>query len=223
MEIVAHMAASDGPRRTPGAAALSAALAGPAGRVELDVFALDGRLVVAHDRREAARPGGLTLADALAIVVPSGRGLLADIKGAGVARLLGRAIADHELGLRTIVCGVLDEVELACRGSGATPAWTLPSGSFGRVTRRSRDRVRKAAVAGLEAGRLAAVSVEHRSVTADLVDDVHRAGGRVLAWTVDDLRTARRLAGLGVDELITNQPDLLAASIAAGSAQWSDG
>ncbi|HEY5199231.1 MAG TPA: glycerophosphodiester phosphodiesterase [Solirubrobacteraceae bacterium] len=268
MEIIGHRAATGRPRHPGGAAALAAALAGPADRVELDVYAFGGRLVVAHDQREAARPGGLTFDQALGLLGPSDRGLLADIKGAEVAGRLGRAIAERGLGRRTIVCGALDQVELACRDSDATPAWTLPTGRgwsirgidavhgggfgavrragfddpdqtpsavrpdavprapagpLGWVTRRSLRRVQRAAVAGLEAGRCEVICVEERFVTPDLVGGVHRAGGRLLAWTVDDPAAARRLAGLGVDGLITNEPDLLAASVPAGSAQWSDG
>jgi hypothetical protein len=185
------------------------------------VFALHGRLVVAHDRREATRPGRLGLDAALEQIEPSGRGLLADIKGDGVARLLGDALVARGMAGRTIVCGELQAVELACRLSGATAAWTLPTarrpptartlpaappGPFGLPTTRARRRVERAAAAGLGAGRCDAVCVEHRLVTASLVPAVHAAGGRLLAWTVDHEADARRLAGVGVDGLITNDP-----------------
>ena len=39
----------------------------------------------------------------------------------------------------------------------------------------------------------------------------HAAGLAVLAWTVNDLATARRLRTLGVDALCTDAPDELAA------------
>jgi glycerophosphoryl diester phosphodiesterase len=35
---------------------------------------------------------------------------------------------------------------------------------------------------------------------------VHGAGGRVIAWTADRPAQIRRLAALGVDELVTNDP-----------------
>jgi len=38
-------------------------------------------------------------------------------------------------------------------------------------------------------------------ITASLVDAVHASAGRVIAWTVNDVPTAQRLASLGVDGL----------------------
>jgi glycerophosphoryl diester phosphodiesterase len=318
MEIIAHRAARNGPRRPSSAAVLGQTLRGPADRVELDILCLDGRLVVAHDPGEARLPGRLTLDSALGIVAASGRGLLADIKGRGTAELLGHTLVVAGLAGRTIVCGELAEVELACNGSGATRAWTLPAarasrppstirpcrqpaapalpvapalpagavlpaaalpagavlpaaavlpaspvlpadavlraastlwtarsppapappaapapppapappahpGLLGRASRRGRRRVEAAAVAGLESGRCDVVCVDRRFVAASLVDAVHRHGGRLLAWTVDDPADAQRLAALGVDGVITNEPDQLAACLSGRSAQWSDG
>ena len=44
-----------------------------------------------------------------------------------------------------------------------------------------------------------------------LVDRVHAAGGRVLAWTVNDLEAAKALVALGVDGLCTDDVRLLDA------------
>jgi len=46
-------------------------------------------------------------------------------------------------------------------------------------------------------------------VDRELVDAVHRRGGEVIAWTVNDAETGRRLADLGVDALCGNFPDRL--------------
>jgi glycerophosphoryl diester phosphodiesterase len=43
---------------------------------------------------------------------------------------------------------------------------------------------------------------------------VHRAGGRVFVWTVDDAERIARLSALGVDGVITNDPRLFVASAA---------
>jgi glycerophosphoryl diester phosphodiesterase len=240
VEIIAHRAARQGPGKPEPASGLRQALRGPAGRVELDVVCVRGRLVIAHDPREARLPGRLPIEQALAIVAESGCGLLADLKGRGAAEPLGEALVVAALAGRTIVCGELAEVELACNVSGATRAWTLPApravppvtagsvpsahaGLFGRASRRARIRVEQAAVAGLRSGRCDAVCVEHRVVIPTLVEAVHAAAGRLLAWTVDDPSDASRLADLGVDGLITNEPDRLAAFLSSRSAQWSDG
>lgn len=41
-------------------------------------------------------------------------------------------------------------------------------------------------------------------IDADLVARIHSAGGRVIAWTVNDLAAARGLAALGVDAVCTD-------------------
>ena len=43
-------------------------------------------------------------------------------------------------------------------------------------------------------------------VDAELVTRVHRAGGRVIAWTVNDPGRVRALGELGVDGICTDQP-----------------
>jgi glycerophosphoryl diester phosphodiesterase len=232
VEIVAHRAQVAGREGLDAATALSQALAGPADRVELDVFDHDGRLVVAHDRREAGRPGVLRFDDALALIAGSTRRLLADVKG-DAAGPVGLALAARDLGRRTVVCGELEAVELAGRISAASRAWTLPTagrlsaaggrsgapasaagpGFLGLATRRAKQRIERAGVGAVEAGRCDAVCVEHRFVTPGLAQAIHAAGGRLLAWTVDEPAEARRLVGLGVDGLITNDPAGIGSSL----------
>jgi glycerophosphoryl diester phosphodiesterase len=50
-------------------------------------------------------------------------------------------------------------------------------------------------------------------VDASLVREVHGAGGRVIAWTVDDLEAARRLATLGVDGICSDVPGAMRAML----------
>jgi glycerophosphoryl diester phosphodiesterase len=61
---------------------------------------------------------------------------------------------------------------------------------------------------GIDTG---AVTLHHSLVTAERVVLLHDRGIRVFAWTVDDLPALRRLAGMGVDGLISNRADLLAS------------
>ena len=49
-------------------------------------------------------------------------------------------------------------------------------------------------------------------VDQSFVDSVHRVGGTVIAWTVNDLGAARRLASMGVDGLCTDDIRLVARS-----------
>ena len=50
---------------------------------------------------------------------------------------------------------------------------------------------------------------EWRLIDSALVDRVHRAGGRVIAWTVNSRRRAERLIAMGVDGLCTDDIRLL--------------
>lgn len=52
-------------------------------------------------------------------------------------------------------------------------------------------------------------------IDAALVDAIHGAGGRVVAWTVNDGVVARSLAAMGVDALCTDVPGALRAMLAA--------
>jgi glycerophosphoryl diester phosphodiesterase len=45
-------------------------------------------------------------------------------------------------------------------------------------------------------------------VAEQLIEDAHKAKLKVLAWTVDDIKLAKKLSDLGVDAISTNKPDL---------------
>lgn len=55
-----------------------------------------------------------------------------------------------------------------------------------------------------------------RMIDEELVVAVHGAGGRVIAWTVNDTAVAGRLIGLGVDGLCTDLPGDMLALPASG-------
>lgn len=50
----------------------------------------------------------------------------------------------------------------------------------------------------------------HRALSRRLVDAAHESGSAVLAWTVNDRRTARKLISWGVDCLVTDRLDRIA-------------
>ncbi len=58
-------------------------------------------------------------------------------------------------------------------------------------------------------GRYAAYHPEHGLVDAAFVAWAHARGSQVHAWTANDPAEMRRLAGLGVDGIITDLPDVL--------------
>ena len=53
---------------------------------------------------------------------------------------------------------------------------------------------------------------EHRIADGPLVEAVHGAGGRVIAWTVNDRRAIARLSALGVDGVCTDDVTLVGGS-----------
>lgn len=57
-----------------------------------------------------------------------------------------------------------------------------------------------------------ALGIMHTVITPDVVDDAHRQGATVWAWTVDDQPRINTLVGMGVDAIITNDPRLVIPS-----------
>jgi glycerophosphoryl diester phosphodiesterase len=55
---------------------------------------------------------------------------------------------------------------------------------------------------------------EWRQVDQDLVNQVHQAGGTVIAWTVNEIGDLDRMVRLGVDGLCGNYPDRIRVAIA---------
>jgi glycerophosphoryl diester phosphodiesterase len=55
-------------------------------------------------------------------------------------------------------------------------------------------------------------------VDESLVNDAHRAGARIVVWTVNDVSSARRLAALGVDALCTDDVPLISAAVGNDNA-----
>jgi glycerophosphoryl diester phosphodiesterase len=51
------------------------------------------------------------------------------------------------------------------------------------------------------------INLQRDFISRELIDDAHRRGIVVQAWTVDDLAQLERLAFLGVDGIVTNYPD----------------
>ena len=56
---------------------------------------------------------------------------------------------------------------------------------------------------------------EWTMIDEDLVEAVHGARGRVIAWTVNDAETARRLAAMGVDGICTDVLQVVGPALAS--------
>jgi glycerophosphoryl diester phosphodiesterase len=188
--------------------------------VEVDVQpTADGVLVLLHDNdividsqrrpvaaltlpelRQAA-PNVPTLAEALALLGDRAIPLL-DLKGVGFEAQLAAAVEQAGV-LRAIVCGRPLSSLLATHDGYAAIATSLTFDT------RELEGLHAAAIAELPTE---AVTLNHRRLTAGLVDLLHAQGVSVLAWTVDETPRMQELAQIGVDGITTNRPDLLAAA-----------
>lgn len=195
----------------------AAALSAGADGIELDVHATaDGVVVVHHDPhvagrveiarttwqelQQAAAGKGLeipTLAQVCELVDDRAE-LFVEIKGAGIERKVAKVLAGH-------------------RGACAIHSFDHPTiRRLSELDRRLRlgllfeERVPDVA-AMLAANGARDAWPQFAVVDAEQVSQVHGAGGRVIAWTVNDPRDLARLVALDVDGLCTDDVSLAAA------------
>jgi len=57
------------------------------------------------------------------------------------------------------------------------------------------------------------LSVRQNRITAELAEVLHAADKRLYAWTVNDAGRARELAGMGVDAIISDVPEVIRAGL----------
>jgi glycerophosphoryl diester phosphodiesterase len=187
--------------------------------VEFDVHAVDGALVLAHDRPNG--PAGLpTLDAALELLASTGAGVHLDLKSQGAEAAVAAALRRHGLLDRTLVSSfrpaalqALHAVEPALRLGR-----TYPQDRTGLVQKRllqppARLVVRglrqalPRRIAGLLAGSSATAAVLYWEVVSEaVVERCHALGAPVLVWTVDDPELLPWLNEIGVDAVITNDP-----------------
>lgn len=187
--------------------------------VEFDVLdGSGGTLVLAHDRR-VLRADALSLEEALAFFrdeAPS-VGVHLDLKCRGQEAPIVEALRRSGLVERTVVSSFLHRT---LRAVGSLEP-RLRLGLTYPEDRLGLRRLRPLARGGLAAmrralprriGRMlshagATAAMLHFSVVSEaVVDRCHARGAAVLTWTVDDADLAGRLAALGVDGVITNDP-----------------
>jgi glycerophosphoryl diester phosphodiesterase len=193
--------------------------------IEFDVLRLrDGRLVLAHDFRDAARREPPTLEEGLdhfAGEAYAGIELDVDMKLPGYEREVAEGLRQRGLADRSLVSSTyLDSLHrLREIAPELRRGWSIP--------RAHRDYTRSILAPGayalmrlvrlvlpararpmLRDGRLHAIMAHWLLASPRLVEAVHGAGGQLYVWTVDDGRRIERLSALGVDGVITNDPRL---------------
>jgi glycerophosphoryl diester phosphodiesterase len=193
--------------------------------IEFDVLrARDGRLVLAHDYADAESRECLTLEQGLdhfAGEAYAGVELDVDMKLPGYEAEVAAGLAERGLTSRSLVStmyteslDLLGELAPGLRRGWSVPrvrrdytrsALALPAYAIARVM---RARLPGQAAARIRAGGCEAIMAHRILAGRRLVRAVHRAGGEVYVWTVDDVREIRALEALGVDGVITNDPRL---------------
>ncbi len=224
IEIIAHRGAShERPENT--LAAFTRAVEAGADGVELDVhLTADGVLVVHHDAvpHDAPRPElehrdiqSLTFEELSAfrvrgepiptlreVIDAVGASLIiyCELKGAGTAAAAVKLLADakgnaavHAFDHRQIAEARRLAPDIA-RGVLEASYHIVPTDTMASVD--ARDLWQAAEL-----------------IDRDMVEAVHARGGRVVAWTVDDAATMRRLAALQVDALCTNDVALCRSTL----------
>jgi glycerophosphoryl diester phosphodiesterase len=209
------------------AASFDAALEHGVDMIEFDVLrARDGRLVLAHDYADAERRECMTLEEGLehfAGEAYAGVELDVDLKLPGYEREVVDGLTRHGLVERSLVSTMYVESldRLGELQPGLRRGWSVP-----RVERNyleaplavrvpvyavaayMRARMPRLASARIRSGGCEAIMAHRILVGRRLVKAVHRAGGQLYVWTVDDAAKIRALEGLGVDGVITNDPRL---------------
>jgi hypothetical protein len=184
--------------------------------IEADVHLFAGRLEVRHrktvgpipilwDRWELAPPwAARMLLDELLAAASPVTELMLDLKGHD-PRLVPRVLA-------------------AIRASGRTARTTVCSQDWrlleplaahsGIRVVQSVGNARQLARLGRRRGPVAGVSIHQRLLDAAVVERLRRRAPLVLSWPVESLEQARRLAGWGVQGLISSRFEHLSAELA---------
>jgi glycerophosphoryl diester phosphodiesterase len=179
--------------------------------------------------RELA-PSLPTLDDALSWFAGEGHGvgLHVDLKLDSRLGEIVRALDRFDLAGRSVVSSSHARVlrHVAASGSPVRIGLTYPDDLLGVSRRRALWPLVRSGLAVMRAtlpSRLAglvarsgasALMLNHTLVTARSVAAAQALGIPVLAWTVDDADEVRRVAAAGVDAVISNDPEMVAATLA---------
>jgi glycerophosphoryl diester phosphodiesterase len=212
-------------------ASFDAALAAGVDMVEFDVLSEHpdgtGRLLLAHDYRDAKRPDVIELHEGLEHFCTEAYAdveLDVDLKLAGYEKRALDALRDRGLLDRTIISTMEAPSLRAVRElePGVRLGWSVPRTRRdylkSRWTRRpalvvagaARRILPARAARAIRAGAIDALMCHWALVTPRLARAIERAGGELYVWTVDDPKRIAWLESLGVTGVITNDPRLFA-------------
>jgi glycerophosphoryl diester phosphodiesterase len=193
-----------------------------------------GRLLLAHDYRDANRRRGtiLELEDGLAHFATdayAGVELDVDLKLGGYEDRVCVALREHGLAARALVSTMVRESLPRVRAAAPEVrlGWSVPHVRRDYLAHPltrplalaglqvARQAIPRRAARELRAGRIDAVMAHWALVTAGFARRIAAAGGELYVWTVDDAARIAALEALpGVTGVITNDPRLFAAQAA---------
>lgn len=211
-------------------AAFDAARQAGVDMIEFDVLSErpdgSGRLLVAHDHDALPRDGQpLGLQDALRHLRGSefsGIELDVDVKLPGYTARVVDELRQAGLAQRALISSTyVRELDLVRRvAPEIRVGWSVPRARRDYTAHVATALPALALVQGLRAwlpvraraalrlGRFDAVMAHWRLVSEALVSAVREGGGELYVWTVDEAALIGRLAAMGVDGIITNDPRL---------------
>jgi glycerophosphoryl diester phosphodiesterase len=177
---------------------------------------------VGHDAHALT---GLSLDDALAFLAPTGTILQLDVKTVGAERTLVDALRRHDVLERSVVSSFHAAAlqALATIEPRLPRAFTYPEDRRGIATRPRLEPVILGGLAVLRRvlpwrveillarGNASALTLHYTVVSRAVVAACHARGAAVWAWTVNDPDEAARLAEIGTDAIITDDPRILPA------------
>ena len=201
---------------------LEAAVAAGADIVEFDV---SPGLRLGHSAGDAEE--GLTLDEALELLAPHDVGLQIDLKRPGFEAAAAAVVRSHALEERTLFStAYLRSARLLSDAAGSMPVAIGYPHDRHNVSRFPWPGgvVRPAAAllaavmplripSLLRLARADALALHHSLCSAAAIAAAHRAGVPVLAWTVNDPATMRRLDALGVDAIASDDPERAVATL----------
>jgi glycerophosphoryl diester phosphodiesterase len=204
---------------------LQAAVAAGADLVEFDV---GPDLRLAHSPSEAPAEQA-TLDEALDFLRHAGVGVHVDVKRPGYEEQIAIALRRHDVVTRTVIATAYPVTARRLRvlAPGARRAIGYPRDRYGvsrmrwpgALTRGGAAALR-AAVPGrigllLAASRADALALHHTLCSRTAIRLAHARGVPVLGWTANEPEAVRRLDALGVDGVVSDDPEMALATLLA--------
>ena len=198
-------------------ASLEAAVAAGVDLVEFDI---SPGLRLGHSAGEMPDQE-LSLDEALGLLEPTGVGVHLDVKLPGYEQDVLAAVRRHGLEGRALVSTAFAVSARRFAGSGLPVAIGYPRDRLGVSGLRWPQPLTRAGAAALRAvmparipvllrwARADTLSLHHTLCSRAAVRTAHRFGAPVLAWTVNDAAGVRRMAALGVDGIVSDDPEMV--------------